>query len=123
MAPTLVSVDMFMLNLFAYLHRQPHRGELVVLKDPETGGLVVKRIVGMPGETVQVDLENAFVNGHRLLEPYIEHTIKASLVGMGRVTVVPEAHFFVLGDNRKNSVDSRAFGPVPRENIIGVIKL
>src|SRR5258705_9979192 len=63
MSPTLTSGDRFLLNRFAYLHREPQRGELVVLKDPETGDLIVKRIVGLPCETVVMQNEAAIVNG------------------------------------------------------------
>src|SRR3954447_14504960 len=63
MSPTLVSGDMVILNRFANMTRVPQRGELVVLKDPETGELVVKRVVGMPEETVAMAIDHAFING------------------------------------------------------------
>ena len=123
MSPTLRSGEMFILNRFAYLHRVPQRGELVVLKDPETSELVVKRIVGLPEEAVAMAGDAAVVNGHRLFEPYLARAAKAQVVQPATRTVVPKDHYFVLGDNRRNSADSRSFGPVPRENIVGVINL
>lgn len=123
MSPTLVSGDMVILNRFATMTRVPQRGELVVLKDPETNELVVKRVVGLPEETVQMSLDHAYINGHLLPEPYLQHARRILIDTPGRSTRVPKGCFYVLGDNRNNSVDSRTFGPVPRENIVGVINL
>ncbi|HMJ91378.1 MAG TPA: signal peptidase I [Candidatus Acidoferrum sp.] len=123
MSPTLVSGDMVLLNRFVTITRVPLRGELVVLKDPETGELVVKRIIGLPEEMIQMALDQPYVNGQILAEPYVFHPRKALVGGLGRRVLVPKGHFYVLGDNRNNSMDSRAFGTVPRENIVGVINL
>ena len=124
MYPTLTAGDRLLLNRFAYLHREPLRGELVVLKDPETGDLIVKRIVGLPCETVAMQSEAAFVNGHRLFEPYATtSTGRTNRAPLSKATVIPRNHYFVLGDNRMRSVDSRTFGPVSRDKILGVISL
>ena len=123
MAPTLTAGDRFLLNRFAYLHREPQRGELVVLKDPETGELIVKRIIGLPCETVLMQNETPYINGHVLPEPYLQKSTRANLAPWGKATVVPRGHYFVLGDNRSRSVDSREFGAVARESILGVITL
>ena len=122
MEPTLTAGDRLLLNRFAYLHREPERGEMVVLKDPETGDLIVKRIVGLPCETVVMQNDSAFVNGHRLTEPYAAITTgKMDKMPLSKATVVPRDYYFVLGDNRSRSLDSRVFGPVPRSSILGVI--
>lgn len=122
MAPTLTAGDRLLLNRFTYLHRDPERGEMVVLKDPETGDLIVKRIVGLPCETVVMQNDSAFVNGHRLSEPYaVNTTHRMDGTPLGKPTVVPRDYYFVLGDNRSRSVDSRVFGPVPRSSILGLI--
>lgn len=123
MAPTLTSGDRFLLNRFAYLHREPQRGELVVLKDPETGELIVKRIVGLPCETVIMRSDSTFVNGHRLFEPYAATSYRPDHSPLGKATVIPRNYYFVLGDNRARSMDSRSFGPVSRDSILGVISL
>ncbi len=123
MSPTLVSGDMLIMNRFATIAHAPQRGELVVLKDPETGDLVVKRIIALPEETVQMSLDHVYVNGKALSEPFLNSGKKARAGAPGPATVVPKGHFYVLGDNRNNSTDSRSFGPVPRENIVGVINL
>ena len=123
MAPTLTSGDRFLLNRFAYLHREPQRGELVVLKDPETGDLIVKRIVGLPCETILMQNDAAIVNGHRLFEPYASTSVRSDHSPLGKATVIPRNYYFVLGDNRTRSMDSRVFGPVSRGSILGVIRL
>jgi signal peptidase I len=123
MSPTLAAGDRFLLNRFAYLHREPQRGELVVLKDPETSELIVKRIVGMPCETVIMQSDAAYVNGRRLFEPYVSKSVSRDRSPLGKATVIPRDHYFVLGDNRNRSVDSREFGTVSRDRIIGVITL
>ena len=123
MAPTLAAGDRFLLNRFAYLTRDPQRGELVVLKDPETHDLIVKRIVGMPCETVIMQNDVAFVNGQRLPEPYAATSVRRGVSPMSKATVIPREHYFVLGDNRSRSLDSRVFGPVPRTSIVGVITM
>jgi signal peptidase I len=123
MAPTLTAGDRFLLNRFAYLHREPKRGELVVLKDPETGDLIVKRIVGLPCETVVMQNDAAYVNGRRLIEPYASVPFLPERAPLGKAVVIPRGYYFVLGDNRKRSLDSRVFGPVSRESILGVITL
>jgi signal peptidase I len=123
MSPTLTAGDRFLLNRFAYLHREPTRGELVVLKDPETGDLIVKRIIGLPCETVLMQNDAPYINGRRLKETYSRNSVRSDRSPWGKATVVPRDHYFVLGDNRARSVDSRAFGTVPRESILGVITL
>ncbi|HTD65885.1 MAG TPA: signal peptidase I [Candidatus Limnocylindria bacterium] len=123
MSPTLNAGDRFLLNRFAYLHREPERGELVVLKDPETGELIVKRIIGLPCETVVMQSDAVYVNGHRMFEPYASVPIRPDRAPLGKATVIPRNYYFVLGDNRMRSLDSRTFGPVSRESILGVITL
>jgi signal peptidase I len=123
MSPTLIAGDLFMLNRFAYLTREPQRGELVVLKDPETGDLIVKRIVGMPCETVVMQNDIAYINGKRLPEPYATRSTRMDRSQFGKATVIPRDCYFVLGDNRTRSLDSRTFGPIKRDSILGVISL
>jgi signal peptidase I len=123
MSPTLIAGDLFMLNRFAYLTREPQRGELVVLKDPENGDLIVKRIVGMPCETVVMQNDIAYINGKRLPEPYATRLARMDRSQFGKATVIPRDCYYVLGDNRTRSLDSRVFGPIKRDSILGVISL
>lgn len=98
----------------------PARGEVIVFKydraNPETP--LVKRVIGLPGETVEMRNGAVFIDGKKLDEPYL--TNGPDNWTMAR-TVVPEGQYFVLGDNRRVSNDSRYFGPVPFETVIGKV--
>ncbi|OGO53293.1 MAG: signal peptidase I [Chloroflexi bacterium RBG_16_68_14] len=103
-----------------YVFRGPRRGDIVVFESPNEGPGqperdFIKRIVGLPGETVEVRDCTVFINGRPLDEPYI---VDPPRYDYGPATV-PAGQFFVLGDNRNNSSDSHSWGPVPKENIIG----
>jgi signal peptidase I len=124
MYPNLVPGDRFLLNLWRHVFQAPRRGELVVIRDPVHGDFAVKRVVGLPGETIQMRRNIAYVDGHRLVEPYLPASALASEDAlMERGLVVPESGYFVLGDNRDNSEDSRRYGAVPRRNVFGTIRL
>jgi signal peptidase I len=122
--------DRVLANRFIYHFKDPERGDQVVFETPPTaevqcppGGTFVKRIIGLPGETVQIQLENGlafvYVNGQRLDEPYVERGRRDR--GPAESFVVPPGHYFVMGDNRKKSCDSRVWGSVPRRNLIGPV--
>ncbi|MBI5388688.1 MAG: signal peptidase I [Verrucomicrobia bacterium] len=124
MIPTLHNGDRYFLDRFSYWHRTPQRGELVVLRDPEHGEYAVKRVVALPHERVVMQRNIAYIDGHRLMEPYLPASAVATLDAMmERPVVVADEHFFVLGDNRDNSEDSRHYGAVSRRNIVGVLKV
>lgn len=94
----------------------PQRGDVIVFEPPNRPGEdYVKRIIGLPGETVEVRAGQVFVNGQPLAEPFQPN--RGSYTS-GPV-VVPEGHVFVLGDNRNNSNDSHNWGPLPLEKIVG----
>lgn len=102
-----------------YVFRGPKRGDVIVFKQPN--GIpgqerdFIKRIIGLPGEVVEVRDQTVFINGRPLDEPYILEKPNYTC----QPQRVPEGHYFVLGDNRNNSQDSHVFGPIPKENIIG----
>jgi len=123
MSPTLHDSDLYFLNRWVYDFRAPRRGEIVVLRDPTDGAYCVKRVIALPGEAVALKNGHLYVNGKELTEPYLPYGVK---------TFTPEAvqdvkvdigndSYFVLGDNRNNSYDSRFYGPVARQNILGVV--
>ncbi|NDV18844.1 signal peptidase I [Pseudodesulfovibrio sp. JC047] len=100
----------------------PERGDIIVFKFPEDESKdFIKRVIGLPGETLEVRNKVVYINGQPLDEPYTQH-IKTSRVPIrddfGPYTV-PEGQYFVMGDNREGSYDSRWWGPVKREKIVG----
>ena len=123
MSPTLQDADRYFLNRWVYDLREPRRGEIVVLKDPTDGAYCVKRVIALPGEAVYLKNGRLFVNGKELPEPYLPTGVKTftpekiqeEMVSIGK------NRYFVLGDNRNNSFDSRFYGTVPRDNILGVV--
>jgi signal peptidase I len=116
MQPTLYEKDFVLINKVIYKFGPPKRGDVIVFHpplDPE-GEPFVKRIIGLPGDTVKVMGGQVFANDIPLTEPYIQSTP----LYQGEWQV-PEGQIFVLGDNRNNSSDSHQWGMVPLENIIG----
>jgi len=114
-------VDLEGENIIYPLH-PPQRGDIVVF-DPPIGGSTkpyIKRVIGLPGERVAIHDGSVYINGERLDEPYLNGTATSWPNGdPTREIVVPEDHLFVLGDNRNNSTDSRSFGPIAQDTLIG----
>ena len=138
MFDTLQVNDRVLVNKISYRLGDPQRGDVVVfdrtpdteesllgamfrnlaesvgLKTPEAD--LIKRVVGLPGETVEIQDNTVFINGVPLAEPYLREVAQTSR--MDPITI-PEDEYFVMGDNRQRSLDSRSFGPVTREEIVG----
>jgi signal peptidase I len=93
----------------------PRRGDIVVIDMPEQAEMLIKRVVGLPGETIQVRRGQVYIDDKLLEEPW---TVNPGGGSYGPQTI-PPLHVFVLGDNRGASNDSRSFGPVPIEHIVG----
>jgi len=93
----------------------PRRGDIVVIDMPEQSEMLIKRVVGLPGETIEVRKGQVYIAGEQLDEPW---TINPGGGNYGPRTI-PPLHVFVLGDNRGASNDSRNFGPVPIKHIVG----
>jgi signal peptidase I len=130
MVETLLVGDHLLVSRFGYsaevpftgiratLWRTPERQELIVFRSKQAGSPdLVKRIIGVPGDTVEIRNHAAWINGRPLVEPYL-NTSNGGMDDFGPVTV-PAGNFFVMGDNRGNSYDSRFWGFVPREAIVG----
>lgn len=123
MFPTLRTGDRHLINRLVFLTREPQRGDLVAIKDPDHDDFAVKRIIGIPSDTVQMNNYFAYVNLQKLKEDYLPEDVKRTREGiLEPAVVVPKGRYFVLGDNRPVSEDSRSYGTIPRENILGVIK-
>ena len=126
--------DRVLANRFIYRFRDPERGEIVVFRAPAeecgVGGVFVKRIIGLPEDRLQVRVitGNGYVliNGRKLNEPYIQLQRRAPASpypSSGGAFTVPKGRYFMMGDNRSESCDSRSWGTVPRKNIIGKVFL
>jgi signal peptidase I len=119
MVPTLEVWDRVLINKLAYDLDEPERGDIVLFRSPDGGeDPLIKRIVGLPGDTIEVRHDRLFVNGEPRREPYVNDEYRKLQTSYGPLEV-PSDHVFVMGDNRGNSQDSRVFGPVPEENLIG----
>jgi len=135
MRPTLVEGDIILVNKFLYgakipftdlrlpKVRDPKRGDCIVFIYPENPKKdFIKRLVGLPGEVVEIRRGTIFINGKPVLElPFSQfyYQNKGDLAQEGQAIVVPEDNYFVLGDNSGSSQDSRFWGFVPKKNILG----
>ncbi len=98
----------------------PHRGDIVVLNSPVEPAEYIKRVIGLPGETVEVRAgDGVYINGQRLAEPYLKEAATYQWPANGVANVVPAGEVFVLGDNRNNSSDSHIWGFLAERSIVG----
>ena len=118
MAPLLSDQERIFINKFVYRFESIHRGDVVVFWYPlDRSKSFIKRIIGLPGETVEIRHGSVFVNGHVIPEPYVPPQY-ADISDFGPVKV-PKSSYFVMGDHRISSNDSRVFGPVASQYIYG----
>jgi signal peptidase I len=116
MSPTLVEGDRVLVNRLLYRFDSPDRGDIVVFHPPVAPREdYIKRVVAVGGDSVEVREGRLFVNGRAQEEPYLEENMEGSYA----LEKVPRGHVFVMGDNRNSSGDSRVFGPVAEESVIG----
>jgi len=141
MEHTLEVGDRVLVNKIVYRFREPRRGDVLVFENPGalqpdrnfaedlvnwvTEGLgfssdpqkdFIKRVVGLPGETIEVRRGRVFIDGKRIQEPYLHP--ERDIQDFAKTTI-PPGRYFMMGDNRANSQDSRSFGPIARDRIVG----
>jgi len=122
MDPTYKNGEMLMANKILYKMKNPERGDVIIFKYSETQDFI-KRIIGLPGETVMLKDGKLYINGNILEESnYLNSSIYTNggeYLKEGETITVPEGRYFVCGDNRPHSSDSRTFGPIDAKDIKG----
>lgn len=130
MEPLYYDAEFFFINKFELLFTPPERGQVVQFRDPHAEKLVIKRVIGLPGETIEVKSNAVYIiheNGleEMLDEPYLgKNVITKSPTGAARkYGPIPKNHYLLFGDNREYSFDSRNYGPIHRRYITGSLIL
>ncbi len=129
METTLHVQDRVLVNKWSYRLHPIHRGDIVVFSKPKnmvsTDHDLIKRVIGLPGETITIANDHVYIDGHQLIEPYLS-AIDVTQVHPGPYActpkvpcVVPHHDIWVMGDNRTLSEDSRWFGPIPESSVVG----
>jgi signal peptidase I len=120
MAPTLTAGDHIVVTPYRF-HNEPQPGDVIVFRSPKTAGeLMVKRVIGTPGDVVETREGRVVVRNHALAEPYVAAQASTGLIPPQRI---PSDSYFVLGDNRTDSLDSRSWGLLPRADVLGRARL
>ena len=121
MSPTLVAGDQVLVDKVSIRLRPPTQGDLVVFRDPQHNDLVVKRVVALGGQTVAIEDAVLVVDGTIRQEPQVDLS-RIDSTYFGPITV-PRDAVFVLGDNRSESIDSRTYGAIPLDQLVGRVVL
>lgn len=133
MEPTLKKNDRVLVNKLSYKLHAVHRGDVVVFSKPDCQQTpawascgatsadkdLIKRVIGLPGDTLSLRNGHVLVDGHRLKEPYTHGTQTYKICAFPSTYTIPAKQVFVMGDSRQNSTDSRCFGPIPDSKIVG----
>ena len=123
MYPTFKDQEYLLTDKITYKSRQPKYGDVVVFKAPINENFdFIKRVIATPGQTVMVKGGHVYINGNVLAEPYLPSDVTTSagqFLKEGESYVVPDNSFMAFGDNRDHSSDSRDWGPVPFQNLVG----
>lgn len=127
MFPNFHNADYIITDKVSYRFSLPQRGDVVVFKNPKDPSQdFIKRVIGLPGEKVKVQGGKVYINGKILEEPYLKpevYTTTGAFLQEGKEMIVNEGSTIVMGDNRPNSSDSREWGLLPNEKIIGRVIL
>jgi signal peptidase I len=116
MAPTLVPGDHIVVTPYRF-GKKPNRGDVIVFRSPRAADeLMIKRVIGTSGDLVETRAGRVIVCGHALPEPYVAAQATSGVIA---AQIIPADTYFVLGDNRADSLDSRSWGVLPREAVVG----
>jgi signal peptidase I len=116
MHPTLENGQYLVINKLLYRLQEPQRGDIIVFRDVrDDSRKLIKRIIGLPGETVEIQGGQLYIDDRLIDEPYIDQLGYYS----EPASLIPDGHFYVLGDNRNNSSDSHSWGTLPGDKIVG----
>jgi signal peptidase I len=121
MEPNFYDHEYLIIDEISYRFNEPQRGDIIVFKYPKDNKqYFIKRIIGLPGEHVKIDNDGVYINDIKLKESYLDANVETLLPlrGYGDV-VLAEDEYFLLGDNRGQSLDSRVFGPIKSNLIVG----
>jgi len=123
MEKTFFNRELIVTNKLVYKLQTPKRGDVVIFKSPKNKDVdYIKRVIGLPGERVRLEASTYYINDQPLKEPYLADGIYTSggmFLKEGGEIIVPEGEYFVSGDNRPHSSDSREFGTIPLGDFIG----
>ena len=123
MEPNYHNGDVLKINLVAYLTSEPQRYDVVAIHTPSMD--LIKRIIALPGETVSIDKNGkVLVNGEIIEDPFAKEAIRQDMRGLAADTIILKGNeYFVMGDNRNASTDSRTIGPIQKKQIIGKVRV
>jgi signal peptidase I len=127
MNPTLVQDDLILVNKMAYLTSKPERGDIIVFTPENGGDDLVKRVIGLPGEWIDYKNGNVFINDKQFEESDIHpetnygQVFETPAKDIEGARKLAENEFYVMGDNRPSSLDSRSFGPIKSDQIVGKV--
>lgn len=117
MEPSFLDKQIIIVDRLTYWWRSPHRGEAVILRFPgRESDKYIKRIIGLPGDKIEIKNKAVYLNEVRLFEPYLASGI---ITEPDKTLIVPDGQYLVFGDNRLVSSDSRIWGSAPRNNFLG----
>ena len=134
MVPTLLVDDRLIIDKVSYRLHEPRHGDIVVFNPTKTlkqrfDNAFIKRVIGIPGDTIEINNGNVILNGKTLIEPYTATENSTSVEAcvysgfetpyLSKTQVIPDKHYLVLGDNRQNSLDGRCWGLVAHEDLVG----
>ncbi len=128
MMPNFHNRDLILTEKISYRFNNPKRGDVVIFKAPPSEPCsidqceYIKRVIGLPNETIKLDSGRVYINGRLLKESYLKPTVQTkpeSFLGENKVFHIPPHNYMLFGDNRPGSRDSRAFGPINKSRIVG----